>query len=517
VGRISKLSILICGVMLLTFVFTARSDEQSGQWLMAGHDLNNTFSAQESLITAASVSSLTPKWVFVTGSDVSATPTVANDAVYFPDWSGNLYGVSRSDGKLIWSHAISDYDGFPGALSRVSPAIHGDDLILGDLESATVVHNGANVMAVNRATGKLHWITQVDKHPAAIITGSPVFLGDVIYVGVSSSEEALAVPSSYPCCSFRGSMVALDARNGEILWQTFIVPDNAGRPDGYSGGAIWQPPAIDQKRGLLFTGTGNNYEVPDSVKQCLSISAPDLQANCFPRDDHFDSALALDLKTGSIKWASRLQGVDVWTVACSRNPNPVSCPLPSSPDYDLSGAGPNLFANSVGFGQKSGIYWMLNADSGKLVWSSVVGPGSTLGGMEWGTATDGTRIFAAITNAGHKGYQLIDGTTTSGGAWSALDATTGRILWQTADPVQAIDVGALSVANGVVYAPSFSGNFHALDAATGKVLWTFASGGSAIDAPSIVNGFVFWGSGYKKIQPGTTNNKVYAFTVTQPN
>jgi polyvinyl alcohol dehydrogenase (cytochrome) len=309
-------------------------------------------------------------------------------------------------------------------------------------------------------------------------------------------------------------MVAINAATGEILWQTYTEPDNHGRTDGYSGNAIWQPPAIDAARGLLYTGTGNNYEVPDSVKACLASSSMQQQPGCFAADDYFDSALALDLKTGQVKWSRRLQGIDVWTVACNRNPTQISCPVPASPDYDLSGSGPNLLPNIVGFGQKSGIYWALNPDTGAIVWSSVVGPGSTLGGIEWGTATDGTRIYVAITNANHLPYKLVNGTTITWGAWSALDVATGKILWQTADPANALDMGAVSVANGVVYAPSFSGNMHALDAASGKVLFTFPSGGAVLDGPAIADGVVYWGSGYKKVSPGTPNNKLYALSLS---
>jgi polyvinyl alcohol dehydrogenase (cytochrome) len=303
--------------------------------------------------------------------------------------------------------------------------------------------------------------------------------------------------------------VALNANTGHILWKTLDMPE------GYSGGAIWQSPAIDAERGLLYIGTGNNYEVPDQVKTCLASASASSQLACFDVNDFFDAALALDLKTGHVRWANRLQGLDVWTIACIRSPlpNPVACPLPNSPDFDLGGSGPNLIRNIVGFGQKSGIYWALNPDTGKIVWSSVVGPGGTLGGIEWGTATDGQRIYVAITNNAHKPYPLINGTTTHGGAWSALDPDTGKIIWQTADPVQGLAMGAVSVANGVLYAPSFSGNMHALNAKTGEIRWTFASGGSVIDGPSIVNGTIYWGSGYRKITGGIPNNKVYALTV----
>jgi polyvinyl alcohol dehydrogenase (cytochrome) len=508
--------LIVSAIFGLAWVGFSQSGER-GKWKVSGQNLDNSRSQpDEHIITAANVNKLVAKWIFSTGADVSATPTVAGGAIYFPDWAGHLYAIKAADGSLMWSHQIADYDSFPGAVARVSPAVHGQDIIIGDLESSNQQHNGANIMAVDRSTGNLRWITKVDSHPAAIITGSPVVMEDVIYVGVSSNEESLAVQTSYPCCSFRGSIVAIHANTGRILWQTYTMPDNFTQTDGYSGGAVWQPPAIDPTRGLMFIGTGNNYEVPESVKQCLQNSSQQSsgqQSSCFAADDHFDSVMALHLYDGAIKWSRRLQAEDVWTVACVQDPNPVSCPEPSSPDYDFSGSGPNLIGNIVGFGQKSGMYWAFRPENGHLIWHTMVGPGSTLGGIEWGSATDGQRIYAAISNGDRKPYPLIDGSSTTGGAWSALDVKTGKILWQTADPTGAIDPGAVSVANGVLFAPSFSGNMHALDASSGKILWTFPSGGSVIDGPSIVDGVVYWGSGYKKIKPGTPNNKVFAFTL----
>jgi polyvinyl alcohol dehydrogenase (cytochrome) len=170
----------------------------------------------------------------------------------------------------------------------------------------------------------------------------------------------------------------------------------------------------------------------------------------------------------------------------------------------------------VGFGQKSGIYWAFNPDNGNIVWSTQVGPGGTTGGIEWGTATDGKRIYATIANSGNLAYTLEpSGQQITWGSWSALDAATGKILWQIADPTPGtLDVGSVSVANGVLYASSFSGQMYALDATSGNILWNFASGGSVIDGPSIVDGTVYWGSGYRSLPPGTGNNKVYAFSLS---
>ncbi len=488
---------------------------KSCQWGIAGEGLANSWSQpQEHSISPLNVRNLGKKWVFKAGGDVSATPTVCDDVVYFPDWSGSLTAVDAASGHHIWSHKISSYDGSAGAVARVSPAVdrQHDQLIVGDVLSTTQAHNGANVMAVDLNTGALRWITHVDSHPAAIITGSPVVFDGVIYVGVSSIEETLALDPTYACCTFRGSVVALEAKTGAILWQTFDMPDNHDQPGQYSGGAVWQPPAIDPQRGLLYIGTGNNYDVPASVAACQDATP---MKSCSAHDDYYDTALALELKTGKVKWSHKLESFDTWTLAClsaaGTNPN---CPVHDSPDFDLGGAGPNLIGNIVGFGQKSGIFWALDADTGKILWSTPVGPGGNLGGVEWGTATDGERIYVAIANSLMRPFTLVpSGQQITWGAWSALDVKTGKILWQTADPTPgSIDRGSVSVANGVMYAGSNSGEMYALDAKTGAILWNFASGGTVLDGPSIVDGVLYWGSGYKNLD-GTSNNKVFAFTL----
>src|ERR1700720_3394959 len=223
----------LMSILLLVSALSAQSpseESRSGQWRIAGQNLNNTWSQPaEHSITPANVKGLTPKWVFTTGGDVSATPTVDGDAVYFPDWAGNLFAVEKDSGRLIWSHKISDYDGVDGAFSRVSPAVDGNQVIIGDTPNSKKVHNGANVISVDRESGTLRWMTQVDTHPAAIITGSPVLFDGMVYIGISSSEETLALNPAYPCCSFRGSIVALDEKSGAMRCKTFDIPDNGGQ------------------------------------------------------------------------------------------------------------------------------------------------------------------------------------------------------------------------------------------------------------------------------------------------
>jgi polyvinyl alcohol dehydrogenase (cytochrome) len=493
-------------------------------WVSAGHDDQNTrFQSTEHKLGVSNVANLTVKWVFTTGGDVSATPAVDGATVYVVDWAGNLFALDRDSGAQVWSRTIPGYTGVPGNYSRTTPAVAGAALILGDQGGKSGA--GATVLAVNKDNGEVLWKTNVDDHPTAIVTQSALVDGDKVYVGVSSSEELVAaVVPGYVCCTFRGSILALNARTGEILWKTFMVPE------GYSGGAVWgSTPAIDHARHLLYIAIGNNYSMPASVQQCVADHIGDAVAvqACISPDDHFDSVLALDPDTGAIRWATAALPFDAWTVACLPGFPDTNCPKPAGPDFDF-GQGPALFTvktptgkrDLVGAGQKSGQYWTFDADTGAVVWVTQVGPGGTTGGLQWGSATDGNRIYVADANSSAVPWTLIAngqpvGPTVMSGFWSALDAATGKIFWQTGDPAGGAtqDPGAVTAANGVVYACSADpvGNMHALNAATGEILWSFASGGACNAGAAISNGTIYWGSGYAQFF--TANNKVYAFHV----
>ena len=501
-----------------------RSDNQ---WKLGGQNLNNTRDqAGERYLSPLNVTQLSSKWVFSAGGELSATPAVVDKTVYMPDWGGNLFKIDAQTGKQIWANSIASYindPSIPKAVSRTSPALKGNKVIIGSQE-------GAFLIAVDKDTGKLIWKTKLDDHPYAIITQSPSIYGNRVYVGVASSEETVANNPNYPCCTFRGSMTAVDLNTGKLLWKTYTVPENSGQSDGYSGGAVWgSTPAIDPKRNSVYIGTGNNYNVPQTVRDCTaSLSsqiAPD-ESQCLDPNNYIDAIMALDLDTGKVKWANKLQGYDTWTVACYFG-SLSNCPDPKGPDYDFAQA-PMLFTvkdggkshDLVGAGQKSGVFWALDRDTGKVVWSRIVGPGSAIGGIMWGSATDGQQIYVAISNYGFEQYTLEpSGETIKGGSWSALDAATGKIIWQTADPAGERDMSPMTVANGVVYAGSMASgaeqnNMYALDAKTGKILWNFNSGGSVVAGAAVVDGTVYWGSGYSNIPGGfKSNNKFYAFTV----
>jgi outer membrane protein assembly factor BamB len=500
----------------------------SGSWPVAGYDIGDTRDAAGAhIIGPGNVSRLTTAWS-VTAAGSVRTPTVDGGVVYFPDSGGKLWAVSAATGDVLWSDEVSGYIGIPGAISRTSPAIYRNELVLGDASYQTLLGDtrplsGAYVFAVAKRTGRLEWRTKVDSHPTAIITGSPVIYQGVVYEGVSSYEEVLAPKPGYHCCTFRGSVVALDAMTGRLLWKTYTMPQ------GYSGGSVWaSTPAIDPAAGLLYVGTGNNYSVPSGV-----CTAPG-ETGCTPpaAGDHVDSVLALDLMSGAVRWYKSTVTGDVFNEAC-RQLSGGGC----GQDFDF-GSGPSLFRlpsgrQLLGIGQKSGIYWALDPATGAVAWKTMAGPGSGNGGIELGSAVAGGRIYAAIGNFYGKPYQITSAggrtTTTSGGFWAALDAATGKILWQTADPQQAADLGFVTTANGLVYAGSTAQNgddMYVLNAATGTILWRFAVGGPVVSGAAIAGGSVYWGSGYltaTRCHNGSlaikacqgSGNKIYAFRLAR--
>jgi polyvinyl alcohol dehydrogenase (cytochrome) len=474
-------------------------------WTSAGQNSHNTRdAASETIIGPGNVSTLAPRWVLPTTGNVAATPAVSNGVVYVPDLGGTLWAVDAGTGGVLWSKPVGSYLGAAFDVSRTTPAVSGGELVIGTGATTATLANpvGAYLVGIDAGTGGLLWRTKVDTDPYAMITSSPVIDDGVVYVGVSSDDEA--VESLAPV--FRGSVVALDAATGRILWQTYTAPP------GYTGNAVWgSTPVIDHTTGLVYVATGNNYTVPPGV------CATPIETLCAPpaADDYFDSVLGLNLQTGAVVWSRPTLTADAFTATS-----------PAGPDYDF-GSAPNLYTTTVdgrqtdllGIGQKSGIYWALNPATGAVVWKTQVGAAGVDGGIQWGSATDGTRIYTAIADLQDTPYTITtaSGRTAviTGGSWSALDAATGKILWQTADPLGAPDLGFVSTADGVVYAGSAAaaGNtMYALDASDGAVLWGFASGGPVVSGAAVVHGSVYWGSGYFLPPTGLVNNALYAFS-----
>jgi polyvinyl alcohol dehydrogenase (cytochrome) len=512
-------------------------------WTTIGHDPSGSRSQpNEHTINAGNVDALVPKWIATTTGDVSATPAVANGVVYVGDFGGTLWALDAATGATIWSDSIPAITGNAGDYARQSPSVDGNVLIVG-------TNKGGNLLGFDTATGKLLWETTVNPDPHATMTGSPVIGGDTVFAGVSANG------ASGPNATFRTDLASVNALTGKVNWTSYVLPDNGGQPGGYAGATMFGAPSVDVPDGLVLGIFGQPYTEPASVAAC-NRAAPNgfFSESCEQPGANWDSLVAFDIDTGRIVWSHRVVGDGPRSQVCGSQPAQVTwCPAaadtPIAPvgtpgrgfgdTWDLGGSQPNVFRidgrDVVGIGEKSGVYIVLDAKTGAFVWNTLVGPGGDQGGFEWGSAYDGNRIYVSLTDQHHIPYDLTENgqltdTVATGGSWAALDPARGRILWQTADPqsesvpgfsgVGVWDLGPVSVANGVAYVSSMAktGNaMYALDAATGKILWGFNSGSSVNAAPSIVDGSLFWGSGYSRSGvEGSGNTRLFAFTLRPP-
>ena len=389
--------------------------------------------------------------------------------------------------------------------------------------------------ALNAQTGELIWKMRPVDHFATMATATPRYYKGVVYQPFASFEEALGPDPKFGCCTFRGSVVALDAGTGKKLWQTFTIAETA-KPTrknaagtqqfGPSGASVWSSPTIDEQLGVLYVATGDNYSDPATNTS--------------------DAILAMDLKSGELLWSSQLTKNDAYNNGCT-TPQRTNCPEAHGPDYDF-GQPPILVNLGSGkralvIGQKSGMVHAIDPDQkGKILWQTRAGEGSALGGSQWGSASDGRNIYVAISDIGlgavadpksPQGYRLVLDPKKGGGLY-ALDLKTGKIVWSAkptpcaagrtdCSPAQSAAVSAIP---GVVFSGSVDGHLRAYSASTGEVLWDTdtarefdtvngnpAHGGS-LDAagPAIVNGMVFVNSGYGQ-WGGMPGNVLLAFSV----
>jgi polyvinyl alcohol dehydrogenase (cytochrome) len=514
-------------LVALTLVATAAGE---GWYSWGGSLTNQRWAEDEDSVTPATAGSLAVDWVFRAAGDVSATPVVKGNRVYVTDWGGKISALRRQDGALVWQVDVRDItgvQGFPGlpVFSRTSPAVSGHRLVFGAVSFSHVY-----VFALNARDGSTLWRTEVETHPWAQITQSPVIWNGLAFVGTSSNEEAVGVlvDPTYPCCTFQAKFLAVRVSDGALVWTTPMLPPNNGSTGGYSGAAIWgSSPAVDPGTATVYFATGNNYGVPAAVASCLSAAGDDLNAQslCYDPSDRFDSVAAVDAASGDLRWSRRLERSDVWVLECALPGAPSArCPTFSGPDHDF-GQAPMLLkrarilgarVDALVVGQKSGILWALRASDGAVLWGTQVCPGGENGGHMWGSSSDGVRAYVACVNSGgaNFSYPAVGGGGTSAwttsGVFAAVEIADGTVAWAT--PAEK-PYGPTSVANGVVFGSTLGGDLVALDAASGAELWRMPLGTSANAGFAVSGGTVYVGSGYTR-SAGVGDNRVFALSPT---
>lgn len=414
-----------------------------------GFDRNNSkWNQCDPYLNSATVPYLGLECRAYVGLDQSGIPAISCDGIaYFPTWNGYLFAMEVKTCELLWNISIESITDVPGDIARVTPAIHGDALILGSGQGSIAQQGGlsaAYVFSIDRWTRDINWIRLMDNHTYAVITNSMVVERGIVFGGVSSREEAAAafVPN-YECCSFRGRAFSLRADTGDIIWEFFTVPMNM------TGNAVWGSSfVVDWCNRKVYLATGNNYAEDEEITACLEALPEDATKQqideCLRENNEINAIIALDLYTGEKVWSNRVTGPDAWNVACViPDINPTNCPENAGPDYDF-GQSPMRWTlvnqttgrevDVVGAGQKSGIFFTLDSQDGAILWTQFVGPGSALGGMQWGSAVDDKCVYVSNANRDFIDWIHPNGTIFCGGAWACLNKNTGWIEWITPDP-----------------------------------------------------------------------------------
>jgi polyvinyl alcohol dehydrogenase (cytochrome) len=501
-----------------------RDTSARGAWTGWSPSGSNTRfqSAEQAGLTAATVPQLELKWAFGFPGDVTAfaAPTVMNGTLFVGSAAGAVQAIDARSGCIHWTYMAS---------GPVRSAM----TIATDGQRRTLVFSDQNgsVYSVDARNGEEMWKTRVEAHEATRLTGGFALYDGVAFVPAASWEETRSIDPAYRCCTFRGSVTAVRVRDGKVVWKTYLVDQpvktgtTAAGTDtlGPSGAGVWSAPTVDGARGVLYVTTGDNYSYPATATS--------------------DAVMALDLKTGRVVWSRQTTPNDVYNSACGgRGAN---CPANNGPDFDFGSSA--LLVKTAGgrdvvvAGQKSGVVYGLDpGDGGRLLWQTRVGAGGTNGGVQWGMASDGQRVYAAVSDVGRQAGGIGGAATvgnavlspTQGGGLTALNVLDGSKVWVApgtpcspprpgCSPAQPAAVTAIP---GVVFSGAMDGHLRAFSTVDGKVLWDVdtaktyttvngvpGSGGSLDGAgPVVAGGMLFVNSGYPRFG-GMPGNVLLAF------
>ena len=482
-------------------------------WNGWGNGAANTRFAANAGLTAADLPRLKLKWAFgYAGVNAArAQPTIAGGRLFVASENGEAHALDPKTGCTYWTFRAQA--GIRTGLTvgpYKSASGSGQAVYFGDVR--------ANAYAVDAQTGRQLWVRKVDEHPAASLTGAPAVAGGRVFVPVQGlNEEGQGGTGKYPCCTFRGSLVALDANTGAQLWKTYTVdaPQPRGKNaagiqmSGPAGGGIWAAPTVDTKRGAVYVATGNGYADP-----------PQPMTN---------AVVAMDLQTGAVKWVRQTTPNDSWTLGCQpKNPGNPACPETLGPDYDFS-ASPSLTTvngrDLLVLPQKSGIAWAIDPDKGgEVVWQRRIGQGSGLGG-QWGGAADGQNAYFGVS----------DMLSPNPGGMRAVNLATGEIAWsvEPQKPLcgegrtcRASQGAAVTVIPGAVFSGSLDGGMRAYSTADGTIVWSYDTNrefqtvnsvkaiGGGLEGPGAIvsGGMLYFNSGYGGFV-GNPGNVLLAFGV----
>jgi polyvinyl alcohol dehydrogenase (cytochrome) len=476
--------------------------------------------------SAGDVARLELAWAFGFEGDVNAfaPPAILGDDLFVGSAGGSIYSLDAATGCIHWHFQAAG----PVRTAMLVAPIDPDDP--GTEHAVFFGDQSGGFYALAAESGRLLWRARPEPHESTKLTGTPVAHEGVVYVPVASWEESRPLNPAYPCCSFRGSVVAYRIADGQELWKSWLVREPLARTGttasgvpiyGPSGVGTWSAPTLDAERRLLYVTTGNNYTGQTAFS---------------------DAVVAIRLDDGGIEWSRQITAGDEFNLYCRQQPD--GCP---GDDMDL-GASAVLVALADGgerllLGQKSGLVFGLDpAARGRVVWQARVGEGGINGGVQWGMASDGLRVYAAVSDLGRRQDRDRDAVDprptavdpTMGGGLTALDVETGARVWYASPPAcpesrpicSPAQPAAVTAMPGAVFSGAVDGFLRAFAAEDGALLWDFdtaqpfdtvngvlARGGSIDgDGPVIAGGRVYITSGYGR-NGGMPGNVLLAFAI----
>ena len=471
------------------------------------------------------------KWAFgyEDANQAYAQPTIVGGRLFVGSAGSRIYSLDATTGCIYW---VLPTD-FP---VRTAIAIGAS----GNGWAAYFGDQHGNVYAVDANTGSILWKTSVDPHPDVHVTGAPTLAEGKLFVGVSSLEEVSGADAKDECCKFRGSLSALNAATGKVIWKSYTIAEepkplgknkNGVQLWGPSGAGIWSSPTIDLKKHTVYVTTGDNYSDPPTSTS--------------------DAFMAFEIETGKLEWSSQTTKGDAYNVDCDLPAEQrVNCPGSNGPDFDFGSSAilvelPNGKRALIA-GAKSGVVYAVDPDKqGKLLWRQRVGRGGTLGGVQWGSAADAENIYVAVSDVQRRaaapgsaaGRPSVYGVPYEldpkiGGGIFALKLASGKIVWHTPHPgcdrpgCSPAQSAAVTAIPGVVFSGGVDGHLRAYSIKDGKIIWDVdtqreyptvngvkASGGSLDESGAvIVDGILYVNSGYF-FQGSTAGNVLLAFSV----
>jgi alcohol dehydrogenase (cytochrome c) len=466
---------------------------KAGDWpTYHGQLSGNRYSALAG-ITPGNVKNLSPRWMFSVpdqgNQPLEGTPVVV-DGVMYVTRVNTVIALDARNGRMIWQYSRPPSKGLVG---DAAGGINRGVAVLGD--RLFVVTDNAHLLALNRVNGALLWDSEMAdsrKHYGA--TSAPLVVGDLVIAGVSGGDEGI-----------RGQLNAFNAATGAHVWRFWSIPEKStaddwtGRALEHGCGATWLTGTYDSETGSLIWPIGN--------------PCPDFNGDERKGDNLFtDSVVALDPKTGTLKWHYQFTPHDLHDWDATETPMLV--------DMAFQGSGPRKLLLQ---GNRNGFFYVLDRTNGKflsaspfvkkLTWAKKIGAdGRPVLGEGWQPTVEGTEICPSMEgasnwmstayNPGTGLFYLValekcnvfsknaewwkQGQSFYGGSarpvpsetprkyLRAIDPQTGKIAWEyeQTGPGEAWG-GLLSTAGGLVFFGDDDGSFGALDARTGNRLWHF--------------------------------------------